>query len=99
MTVDPSPVHASSAGCAIGVRRPAGQWTPCPGEVTHAALWVEQHRRRRWRAFACDEHAHHPALTEARPLTGADREALGMRRRNRAAALAGQPWTPPKPLR
>ena len=35
----------------------------------------------------------------ARPLTGTDREALGMRRRNRAAALAGQGWTPPKPLR
>lgn len=72
-------------------RHPTPEWEPVGAGlavlldrlVTHAALWVEQHRGRRWRAFACDEHAHHPALTGARPLTGADREALGIRQRNR----------------
>lgn len=98
MLDEPTPVQASSPHCAVGVRRPTGQWTSCPGEVTHAAVWVERHTRQRWRAFLCGSHADHPGMSQTRPLTGADREALAIRRRNRAAALAGQPWTPPKPL-
>lgn len=104
--LDPAaiPIAAGRAGCCAGTTDDVGHAAHCGALVLYAGRWRDPHRRHLWRVFLCAPHRELLAddrggpVTDVRELLDRDRGALQLRRDREADALAGDGWTPPRPL-